>query len=65
MAIIENTISGKVDGFRLTHLATLFTGLRMSHIMEVFWLCKKYVSKKKMPLKHLKIDHVEYYAYVE
>ena len=35
----------------------------MSHIMEVFWLCKKYVSKKKMSLKHLKIDHVEYYAY--
>ena len=29
-----------------------------------FWLCKKYVSKKRCHLRGLKINHMEYCAYM-
>jgi len=58
VAITENTFSEKGNGFSLTDLVTLFTGHRI-YIMELFGYVKKYVCKKKMPLKRLKINHME------
>jgi hypothetical protein len=46
----------------MTDLASLFIGLRSSNIMKVYVIYEVQPPKKKMPLKHLKINYIQYCA---